>query len=116
VKVKLLAVNKYYYRDVFITKERLSTDSLYIKEKPELIVEVLSDSTRKYDTVDQFINYKQFNSLLYYLLIEPEARYISVFSRSENDDWNMDAYPKPTDIIELSNLGMSFTVDEVYSQ
>lgn len=115
VKVKVPGEKKYYYPDVFITKEPLSKGTVYIKENPELIVEILSDSTRKYDTVDKFINYQKFNSLQYYLLVEPGSTFISVFSRSENEDWNLDTYSKPEDTIQLPALGISFTVEEVYS-
>lgn len=115
VKVKVPHENKYFYPDVFITKEPLSTGTVYIKEKPELIVEVLSESTRKYDTVDKFINYQKFDSLQYYILVEPETVFISVFARAENDDWNLHTYSKETDIIQLPQLGISFTVNEIYA-
>jgi Uma2 family endonuclease len=115
VKVKLPDENKYFYPDVFITKEPLSKGTIYIKEHPELIVEVLSESTRKYDTVDKFINYQRFNSLQYYMLIEPETVFISVFSRIENNDWNLNTYSKATDIIPFPQLGISFTAHEIYS-
>lgn len=115
VKVKLPSQNKYYYPDVFITKEPVSDGTTYIKEKPELIIEVLSDSTRKYDTVDKFINYQQFPSLHYYILVEPETVFMSVFNRAENDDWNLDTFSKRSDIINLPKLGIAFTLEEVYS-
>lgn len=115
VKVKLPDENKYFYPDVFITKEPLSNGTIYIKEQPELIVEVLSESTRKYDTVDKFINYQRFDSLQYYILVEPETVFISIFSRIENDDWNLITYSKETDIIQLPKFGISFTAKEIYS-
>lgn len=115
VKIKVPNENKYFYPDVFITKEPLSTGTVYIKERPELIVEVLSESTRKYDTVDKFINYQKFDSLQYHLLVEPETVLISVFSRDENDDWSLHTYAKATDIIQLPKLGISFTAGEIYA-
>ena len=115
VKVKVPYENKYFYPDVFITREPLSTGTVYIKERPELIVEVLSESTRKYDTVDKFINYQKFDSLQYYILVEPETVFISVFARAQNDEWNLRAYLKETDIIQLPQLGISFTVNDIYA-
>ena len=115
VKVKVPYEDKYFYPDVFITKEPLSGGTVYIKERPELIVEVLSESTRKYDTVDKFINYQKFNSLQYYILVEPETVFISVFARAENDDWNLSTYSKETDVILLPRLGIKFTPKEIYS-
>ena len=115
VKIKVPNENKYFYPDVFITREPLSTGTVYIKERPELIVEVVSESTRKYDTVDKFINYQKFDSLQYYILVEPETVLISVFSRDENDDWSLHTYAKATDIIQLAKLGISITVGEIYA-
>lgn len=114
VKVKVPGENKYYYPDLFITKEPLSRGTTYIKEKPELIIEVLSDSTRKYDTVDKFINYQQFESLQYYLLVEAETILISVFRRSGDGDWKLDTFSKGDDTIELPALGISFRAEDIY--
>ena len=114
VKIKVPYENKYFYPDVFITKEPLSAGTVYIKERPELIIEVLSESTRKYDTVDKFISYQKFNSLKYYILVEPETVFISIFSRTESNDWDLHTYSKATDIIQLSQLNRSFTVNEIY--
>lgn len=115
VKVKVPGENKYYYPDVFITREPLSKGSVYIKEKPELIMEILSDSTRKYDTIDKFINYQRFDSLQYYLLVEPDTVLISVFRRIPENDWNLDTYSKKSDKIDLPALGISFTAEDVYA-
>ena len=100
---------------MFITKEPLSTGTVYVKERPELIVEVLSESTRKYDTVDKFINYQKFDSLHYYILVEPETVFISVFSRIEDDEWSLNTYSKATDAISLPRLSIEFTAQEIYS-
>ncbi|HRI20676.1 MAG TPA: Uma2 family endonuclease [Panacibacter sp.] len=114
VKVKLQNEKKYFYPDVFVTKEKPQENSPFIRTAPILIAEVLSESTRKYDTVDKFISYKQFDSLQYYLLIEPETTFISVFSRVPGDDWELSTYSKSDDVIEFGELGVKLRVGEVY--
>jgi Uma2 family endonuclease len=85
VKIKVPQEAKYYYPDVFVTKEKTTGTKEYMKHKPELIVEVLSESTRKYDTVDKFINYQKFSSLQYYILVEPETTLVQLFHRADED-------------------------------
>ncbi len=116
VKAKVPSEAKYFYPDIFITREPLSAGVEFVKHKPELIIEVLSEGTRKYDTVDKFINYQKFDSLQYYLLVEPEFTLISVFSRAEHNDWELSTFAKPEDIIQLTALNISFKVEDVYSQ
>ena len=51
VKVAIPDGKKYYYPNVFITKELKSEQNQYIKYEPELIVEVVSPSTHITDRV-----------------------------------------------------------------
>lgn len=55
MKVKIENENQYYYPDIFITKEAETNENGYVQFEPELIVEVLSETTRAKDLVDKFI-------------------------------------------------------------
>lgn len=115
VKIKVPDEAKYYYPDIFITKESIGKVKQYIKHRPELIVEVLSEGTRKYDTVDKFINYQKFPSLQYYILVEPEITLVQLFYR-EGDDWEMRSFAKITDTLQLDVLNISLSLKEIYGQ
>jgi len=115
VKVKVPSEKKYYYPDVFATKELTGKVKQYIKHEPELIIEVLSESTRKYDTVDKFINYQKFPSLQYYILVEPETALVQLFYR-EGDDWEMRSFTKITDVLQLDALNISLSLKEIYGE
>src|ERR1051325_1180201 len=65
VKVAIPGGQKYYYPDVFATKETRNENNRYIKYEPELIVEVLSPSTYTTDTVDKYIAYTTIPTLKY---------------------------------------------------
>ena len=52
VKVKIFGESKYYYPNVFVTKELKNENNKYIKNEPELIVEVVSESSQVNDYVD----------------------------------------------------------------
>ncbi len=59
MKVKIYGENKYYYPDIFITKEPDSEATRYVQYNPELIMEVLSDSTRIKHSRAKFSDFKK---------------------------------------------------------
>lgn len=115
VKLKLSDEGKYFYPDVFVTKEMETIGSKYIRYHPEIIVEVLSQRTRKYDTIDKFINYQKFPSLKYYLLAEPEFPLIMLYYKGEDGEWEMESFTDRNTSIPLPLFNFSISVNEVYS-
>jgi Uma2 family endonuclease len=85
VKVGIPGGTKYFYPDVFITREQRTEGNQYIKYSPELIVEVVSPSTHITDTVDKYLAYSTIPSLKYYLIAEPETVYVIVYSKNGED-------------------------------
>jgi Uma2 family endonuclease len=59
----------------------------YFVEKPILIAEILNDSTRSYDTVDKYIQYRKMPTLKYYLLVEPETMLITCLTKQDDGEW-----------------------------
>ncbi len=79
VKVKAFGEEKYYYPDVFITKEPKTIDNRYIKSEPVLIIEVVSPSSQVNDYLDKYIAYTKIPSLQYYLIVEPDTTLINCY-------------------------------------
>jgi Uma2 family endonuclease len=78
---------------------------------PTLIVEVLSESTEKYDRGEKFAHYMRIPSLQEYVLVSQSERRIEVYRRPVRGHW----------IHELADAGASLTlhgqplsVDAVY--
>jgi Uma2 family endonuclease len=61
----------FFYPDVIVCKENAGR---YFTAEPVLLVEVLSETTRKFDLTDKFIQYQKISTLRYYLCVEPEQR------------------------------------------
>ena len=114
VKCKIQGEEYYTYPDVFITNDESDKENKYIKQHPSLIVEVLSDSTRKYDTVDKFIQYQKINSLQYYILVEPEVFSVHCFSKDDSGEWQAAIYTKLEEVIELKMLSMQLPLQSIY--
>ena len=99
---------------MFITKEPKADANRYIKYEPELIVEVLSPSTFRTNTIDKYIAYTTIPSLLYYIVIEPETTYVIVRAKNEGGEWETATYVRKTDMVPLPLLDISLPLNEVY--
>ena len=114
LKVAIPGGVKYYYPDVFVTKEAKTEKNRYIKHEPELIVEVISPSSRLTDTVDKYIDYSAIPSLKYYLVVEPEITYVTLHAKNEAGKCEATLYASLTDIVPLPLLELSLPLAEVY--
>lgn len=114
MKVSNYDRNKYFYPDVFVTKEPKTEANEYIQYEPELIVEVISPSSRITDTVDKYIDYSAIPSLKYYLIVEPELTYVTLYAKNESGKWEATLYASADSIIPLPLLEISLPLQEVY--
>ncbi len=114
MKVKIKDEDQYYYPDIFITKEPETDANRYVQFQPELIIEVLSQTTRTKDMVDKFIQYRKINTLSYYLIIEPQKYLVLCHSKDENGEWDMVSYTSPDEIIYLPVLDIALPIQEIY--
>lgn len=116
MKVKIQNENHYYYPDIFITKEIQTDENKYVQFEPELIFEVLSETTRAKDLVDKFIQYRKIKTLQYYLLVEPEKYLVLCNFKNEQGEWDMVSYTEPNEKIPLTILNISLLMADIYKK
>lgn len=81
---------------------RLSTVSI---KNPEIVVEVLSKSTRAYDQSDKLDQYRLIPSLRHILFVSQEDLFARIYSRMEQPDQWFDAdYRSINDVVRLGEL------------
>lgn len=114
VKVAIPHEDKYYYPDVFVTNEPRTNENKYIKTAPVLIAEVVSPSSRIYDTVDKYLDYIKIPSLNYYLVVEPEIMHIMLYHRNSEGLWQADIFTQKDQLIYLPSLGIQISVSDIY--
>ena len=116
VKVAIPGGKRYYYPDVFVTKEPRNPTQPYVKHAPELIVEVISRSTKARDYVQKLNDYTTIPSLKYYLIAEPERMHLMLYSKDDAEQWDADVFTEPDEVVSLPALGpsLSFTLRDVY--
>lgn len=114
VKVSNHDRTKYFYPEVFITREEENPNNEYIKYEPELIVEVISPSTHITDTVDKYLAYTAIPSLKYYIIVEPETVYVTLYSKNAEAKWEAMSYVRKTDVMPLPLLDTTLPLTEIY--
>ena len=114
VKVKIQNEEIYLYPDVVLSTEKATTLDSYIIYNPILLAEVLSASTRKYDSTDKFILYSKIDSLKYYLLIEPEKHVVIFYERTPDNDWQSSPFTELNETINLPFLNCSISLGDIY--
>lgn len=105
-------IQRYYYPDIIVTNE-LFTD-IRFSQNPVLLAEVLSPSTRSYDTVDKFIDYRSISAVEYYLLAEPDYCHVTLNYKTAEGEWMAEVFNKKTSVIDLSKLGIQLSLDDIY--
>lgn len=102
----------YFYPDIAVC---FPNTERYSSEKPLLLVEVLSDTTRKYDLTDKFIQYQKIHTLKYYLCIKPEQQVVVNYSKLKDGEWIAETLTKDEQIISLPELNISFSLKDIYN-
>lgn len=80
---------------------------------PSLVVEVLSPSTEARDRGKKSLHYRTCPTIQEYLLVNSDSCLIEVFHREKNGFWTLYTLEQ-NDTVELRNLGIDFSVAEVY--
>lgn len=114
MKVRLPALNLFYYSDVAVTcdeRDRASAEDFILY--PKLIVEVLSDSTEAFDRGDKFSDYKTIPTLEEYVLIHQKQILVERFQRKSDNLWLPQVF-RLGDTVELSSIGFACEIAMLY--
>ncbi len=114
MKFKHEAYNIVYYPDVMLVCDSSDNDA-YVKQRPCLIVEVLSPSTASIDRREKWHTYRNTPSLRYYLLVNPDAPIVDIYSRTQDDGW-LHSTLEPDDILSIDcpPIKTALTLREIY--
>jgi Uma2 family endonuclease len=81
---------------------------------PQVIVEVLSPSTERYDRGDKFALYREIESLREYVLVSQHEPRIEVFRRSEHGEWAFSPAAGLGATAKLRSLNIELPLAEVF--
>lgn len=114
VKVQISGEEIFLYPDIVVGQKAINPGSTYLVENPILIAEVLSDSTRRYDSTDKFIQYRKIESLQYYLLVEPEKKVVIFYEKDKVGIWSAKTFTEDHESVNLPVLNASIQLGDIY--
>ena len=117
MRVKVPRALPYRYPDASVVCGEVQIEKLGALElllNPMLLVEVLSESTEKYDREGKFLAYQSIPSFQEYLLIEQDRYHVTQYVRQDAGAWlRRDCIGIETEV-KLSSVDCTLTLAEIY--
>jgi len=110
--MKVRVKDNFFYPDVLVDCN-FDESEPYFTQTPVLIVEVLSQSTRKMDEQIKRLQYFNIPTLLEYIIIEQDFVDVAVYRKS--DDWRHTNYFLGEEV-PLESVGITLTVEDIYAR
>ena len=112
VKVKAQKADIFYYPDLVVTCDP-NDNERYFKTKPNLIVEVLSNSTESIDKREKRINYQTLDSLQEYVLVSQNEIRVEIYRKNIQGNWTVETLGKDNSL-QLDSVGLTLTMAQIY--
>ena len=106
------------YPDIIITCEqpRFADGKLDTLLNPQVIFEVLSDSTEQYDRDGKFAHFRQIATLQEYVLVARKAPAVERYHRQADDTWTRTDIAWPDGTLTLDSVGVAISIREIYAR
>jgi len=109
VRLEIGKQDVFYYPDLLVSCDP-GDRATYYRERPCLIVEVLSESTERLDRREKMLAYPAIPSLQEYVLVAQDVRRVEVYRRE--NDWAPEVYTEGE--VPLRCLEVEVPVESVY--
>ena len=118
MRVKVRSNTFYTYPDVIVVCgepqfEDKEVDTLL---NPTLLVEVLSQSTERYDRIAKTSYYRTIDSLQEHLLVAQHEVRVEQYLRQPDGQWSQTQYISPDDVVQLASIDCSLRLSDVYDK
>lgn len=114
VKLEALRNIYYPYPDVMFTCDSNDLNENLFIRRPSIIVEVLSESTARYDRDFKLRQYRAIRSLQYYVLVSQYEVHVELFSRINDFQWQYEDFVKLNQTINLEKLDIALSLADIY--
>ncbi|MBY0513800.1 MAG: Uma2 family endonuclease [Gemmataceae bacterium] len=81
---------------------------------PQVIVEILSDSTEKHDRGWKYLNYQRLQSMKEYVLICPDRVRIERYVRQPDETWILTIFDDPSGEFALATVPIRVPIADIY--
>lgn len=83
---------------------------------PQIIVEVLSKSTKNYDRGDKFDCYRSIPEFKEYILIDQYKFHVEQFSKTSEGKWLLSNYESAEAVLTLSSVDFTVALSDIYER
>jgi Uma2 family endonuclease len=112
IRIELPTHVRFYYPDVSVVCESNPwTDSF--QDKPAVIIEVLSEKTRRIDSGEKRLAYLTIPSLTVYAMVEQDSPAVIVFRRSAKG-FDREVLKGLESVLPLKEIGIDLPLSEIY--
>jgi len=118
MRVRVSPTGLYTYPDVTVVcgRPQFEDEERDTLLNPTVLVEVLSESTQKYDRGKKFDHYRRIKSLREYVLIAQDECRVERFERRQNGNWLLSVMARMEDTLKLSAIGCELPLSEIYAK
>ncbi len=108
----------YTYPDVMILagEPKFFNNRMDIILNPQIIVEVLSKSTKGYDRQEKFEDYRTISTFQEYLLIDQNRIHVDQFSKTGKKQWTLREYDEEDEAIALVTVPFEISLQDLYNK
>lgn len=116
-RVKVSATGLYTYPDIVV----VCGDAEYAFEdrdtllNPQVIVEVLSESTEKFDRGKKFAQYQEIPSMREYVLVCQDQFRVERYTRQTNGTWVLEVFNGPASVFTLTTIPVKIPLSDIYA-
>jgi len=116
IRVKVSATGLYTYPDIVVVCDQPQFEDALFDTllNPRIIIEVLSDSTEKYDRGDKFRQFREIPSLREYVLVSQNSALIERYVRQPNEDWLLTTFDQLPEAFEFASIPVRIPLSEIY--
>ncbi len=111
-RVALRETDAGYYPDVVVDCGPYAANAL-ATTKPTVVFEVLSASTRNMDFSEKVPDYRDTESIVQIVLVEPDEQKLHVWTKT-GSTWRQSEIESDKGRLSLDSLGVELTFDEIY--
>ena len=115
MKLHVASADASFYPDVFVScdpRDR-TPDAELVQRHPQLVVEVLFDSTAAFDRGQKFEAYRSLDSLAAYLLVEQHRPHADLFVRNAEGLWVLNPVGEGG-TLTITSMGVELPMAAVY--
>lgn len=118
MRVKVSETGLYTYPDIAVTCQQpvFEDKELDTLLNPQVIIEILSESTEGYDRGKKFEHYRNIDSMKEYVLIAQDRCHVERWGRRDEEPWTLWESNDLDATLELDSIDCKLRIADIYSK